>query len=43
MMKSAGFSVVVSSTDSITIGELDELKEWLKVRLDTDEIEVPRR
>lgn len=32
--------VTVTSADSIATGELDELEEWLKVRLDTDRVEV---
>jgi hypothetical protein len=39
----AVISVVVSSVDSIAINELDELKEWLKVRLDTESVEVIQR
>ena len=39
----AVISVIVSSTDSIAINELDELKEWLKVRLDTETVEVNQR
>lgn len=35
--------VSVSSADSIAVRELDELREWLKVRLDTDTIEVLQR
>lgn len=35
--------VIVSSVDSIAISELDELKEWLKVRLNTENIEVSQR
>jgi len=35
--------VVVSSEDEIAINELDELREWLKVRLDTDKVEVRLR
>ena len=35
--------VVVSSADSIATDELDELREWLKVRLDTDTVEVRQR
>ena len=34
--------VSVSSADSIASSELDELREWLKVRLDTDRIEISR-
>ena len=33
-------SVVVSSRDSIDTGELEELREWLKVRMDTEVIEI---
>ena len=33
-------SVVVSSRDSIGTGELEELREWLKVRMNTDIIEM---
>lgn len=36
-------SVVVSSADSIASDELEELKEWLMVRLDTENIEVTQR
>lgn len=32
--------VVVASADSIATNELNELKEWLKVRLDSDAVEV---
>lgn len=32
--------VTVTSADSIATGELDELEEWLKVRLDTGTVEV---
>jgi hypothetical protein len=32
--------IAVSSADSIDTDELDELREWLKVRLDTDKVEV---
>jgi hypothetical protein len=39
----AVISVIVSSADSIAASELDELKEWLKVRLDTENIEVSQR
>ena len=35
--------VVVSSADSIATDEIDELREWLKVRLDTDTVEVRQR
>ena len=35
--------VTISSADSIAASEVDELKEWLKVRLDTDKIEVMQR
>ncbi len=35
--------VTISSADSIAAGEIDELREWLKVRLDTDKIEVLQR
>ena len=35
--------VVVSSADSIATDELDELREWLKVRLETDAVEVRQR
>jgi uncharacterized hydrophobic protein (TIGR00271 family) len=35
--------VTISSADSIATREVDELKEWLKVRLDTDKIEVMQR
>ena len=40
---SAVISVVVSSADSISISEIEELKEWLKVRLDTETVEVSQR
>ena len=33
-------SVVLSSVDSIDTGELEELREWLKVRMDTEVIEI---
>ena len=33
-------SVIISSADSIAVSELDELKEWLKVRLNTEAVEV---
>ena len=33
-------SVVLSSVDSIETGELEELREWLKVRMDTEVIEI---
>ena len=36
-------SVSVSSADSIATSELDELREWLKVRLNTDAVEVSQR
>ena len=36
-------SVIVSSADSIAVSELDELKEWLKVRLNTETVEVSQR
>ena len=39
----AVISVVVSSADSIAVSELDELKEWLKVRLNTETVEVSQR
>jgi len=35
--------VVVSSADSIATDELDELRDWLKVRLETDAVEVRQR
>ena len=35
--------VSVSSADSISTSELDELREWLKVRLNTDAVEVTQR
>ena len=35
--------VSVSSADSIATSELDELREWLKVRLNTDAVEVSQR
>ena len=36
-------SVIISSADSIAVSELDELKEWLKVRLNTEAVEVSQR
>jgi len=33
-------SVVVSSRDSIGTGELEEMREWLKVRMNTEFIEM---
>ena len=39
----AVISVIVSSADSIAVSELDELKEWLKVRLNTETVEVSQR
>ena len=36
-------SIVVDSADSIDNSELKELKEWLKVRLNTENIEVSQR
>ena len=33
-------SVIVSSGDSIDTGELEELREWLKVRMNTEAIEM---
>ena len=39
----AVISVVVDSADSIAISDLEELKEWLKVRLDTETVEVSQR
>ena len=35
--------VTVTSADTIATKEIDELREWLKVRLDTDTIEVLQR
>lgn len=35
--------VGVSSADPIAVNELDELREWLKVRLGTDTVEVRQR
>ena len=35
--------VSVSSADSIATSELDELREWLKVRLNADAVEVTQR
>ena len=39
----AVISVVVDSADSISISELEELKQWLKIRLDTEKIDVTQR
>ena len=39
----AVISIVVDSSDSISISELEELKQWLKIRLDTDTIDVTQR
>ena len=39
----AVISIVVDSADSISISELEELKQWLKIRLDTDTIDVTQR
>ena len=39
----AVISVVVDSADSISISELEELKQWLKIRLDTETIDVTQR
>lgn len=36
-------SIVVDSSDSISISELEELKQWLKIRLDTETIDVTQR
>ena len=36
-------SIVVDSADSISISELEELKQWLKIRLDTETIDVTQR
>ena len=33
-------SVIVSSVDSIDTGELEELREWLKVRMNTEVVEI---
>lgn len=35
--------ITISSADSIATSEVDELREWLKVRLDTDKLEVLQR
>jgi hypothetical protein len=39
----AVISVHVSSADTIAVSELEELKEWLKVRLNTETIQVSQR
>ena len=39
----AVISIVIGSADSISISELEELKQWLKIRLDTDTIDVTQR
>ena len=39
----AVISIVVDSSDSISISELEELKQWLKIRLDTETIDVTHR
>ena len=39
----AVISIVVYSSDSISISELEELKQWLKIRLDTETIDVTQR
>ena len=39
----AVISIVVDSADSISISELEELKQWLKIRLDTETIDVTHR
>lgn len=39
----AVISIVVDSADSISISELEELKQWLKIRLDTETIDVTQR
>lgn len=39
----AVISIVVDSSDSISISELEELKQWLKIRLDTETIDVTQR
>lgn len=39
----AVISIVVDSYDSISISELEELKQWLKIRLDTETIDVTQR
>jgi acyl carrier protein len=35
--------VLVSSADSLATSEIDELEEWLKIRLDADAVEVQQR
>ncbi len=35
--------ILANSADSIAISDLEELKEWLKVRLDTEIVEVSQR
>ena len=35
--------VLVSSADSLATSEIDELEEWLKIRLDADAVEVRQR
>lgn len=39
----AVISIIVDSSDSISICELEELKQWLKIRLDTETIDVTQR
>ena len=39
----AVISIVVDSSDSISISDLEELKQWLKIRLDTETIDVTQR
>lgn len=39
----AVISIVIDSADSISISELEELKQWLKIRLDTETIDVTQR
>lgn len=39
----AVISIVIGSADSISISELEELKQWLKIRLDTETIDVTQR
>ena len=36
-------SVIISSSDPISTSELEELNQWLKVRLNTENVEVSRR
>ena len=39
----AVISIVIDSADSISISELEEMKQWLKIRLDTETIDVTQR